>query len=56
MADNRVGNMDNKRRHLAVGEVMRMAGFLLGSVSARCAAAAQCPVMLVKAPRDTAET
>jgi nucleotide-binding universal stress UspA family protein len=31
----------------------RMAGFLLGSVSARCAAAAQCPVLLVKAQPDS---
>ncbi len=28
----------------------RLAGFLLGAVSARCAAAAACPVLLVKAP------
>jgi nucleotide-binding universal stress UspA family protein len=34
----------------------RLAGFLLGSVSSRCAAAAQCPVLLVKAPPGTAET
>ncbi len=34
----------------------RMAGFLLGSVSARCAAAAPCPVLLVKAPQDPANT
>ena len=31
----------------------RMAGFLLGSVSARCAAAASCPVLLVKAQPDS---
>ncbi len=34
----------------------RLAGFLLGAVSARCAAAAACPVLLVKAPNDPAET
>ena len=34
----------------------RLAGFLLGSVSSRCAAAAPCPVLLVKAPPDHAET
>jgi len=34
----------------------RIAGFLLGSVSSRCAAAASCPVLLVKAPEDHAET
>ncbi len=34
----------------------RLAGFLLGSVSSRCAAAAPCPVLLVKAPLDPAET
>ena len=34
----------------------RLAGFLLGSVSSRCAAAAPCPVLLVKAPLDHAET
>jgi nucleotide-binding universal stress UspA family protein len=32
----------------------RLAGFLLGAVSARCAAAAACPVLLVKAPDDPA--
>jgi nucleotide-binding universal stress UspA family protein len=30
----------------------RLAGFLLGSVSSYCAAAARCPVLLVKAPQD----
>jgi nucleotide-binding universal stress UspA family protein len=30
----------------------RLAGFLLGSVSSHCAAAARCPVLLVKAPQD----
>jgi nucleotide-binding universal stress UspA family protein len=30
-------------------------GLLLGSVSQRCAAAAECPVVLVKLPRDQAE-
>ncbi len=34
----------------------RLVGFLLGSVPARCAAAAPCPVLLVKAPEDPAET
>ena len=34
----------------------RLAGFLLGSVSSRCAAAALCPVLLVKAQQDHAET
>ncbi len=34
----------------------KFAGFLLGAVSARCAAAAACPVLLVKAPQDPAET
>ncbi len=34
----------------------RFAGFLLGSVSSRCAAAAACPVLLVKAAQDPAET
>jgi nucleotide-binding universal stress UspA family protein len=34
----------------------RLAGFLLGSVSARCAAAASCPVLLVKAQQDHAQT
>jgi nucleotide-binding universal stress UspA family protein len=34
----------------------RLAGFLLGSVSSQCAAAAQCPVLLVKAPPGQAET
>ena len=34
----------------------RLAGFLLGSVSSRCAAAAPCPVLLVKAQQDRAET
>jgi len=32
-----------------------LAGFLLGSVSARCAAAAACPVLLVKAQQEPAE-
>jgi nucleotide-binding universal stress UspA family protein len=34
----------------------RLAGFLLGSVSSRCAAAAPCPVLLVKAQPGRAET
>jgi nucleotide-binding universal stress UspA family protein len=34
----------------------RLAGFLLGSVSSRCAAAAECPVLLVKAGKEPAET
>ena len=34
----------------------RLGGFLLGAVSARCAAAAACPVLLVKAPEDPADT
>ncbi len=34
----------------------RITGFLLGSVPSRCAAAAQCPVLLVKAPKDSAGT
>ena len=34
----------------------RLAGFLLGSVSSRCAAAASCPVLLVKASPDPAQT
>jgi nucleotide-binding universal stress UspA family protein len=34
----------------------RLAGFLLGSVSSRCAAAAPCPVLLVKAQPGGAET
>ncbi len=34
----------------------KFAGFLLGSVSTRCAASAKCPVLLVKAPQDPAET
>ena len=34
----------------------RMAGFLLGSVSSRCAAAASCPVLLVKAQPGPAGT
>jgi len=34
----------------------KFAGFLLGAVSVRCAAAAPCPVLLVKPPRDPAET
>lgn len=33
----------------------RLSGFLLGAVSARCAAAAACPVLLIKAPEDPAE-
>jgi len=32
----------------------RFAALLLGSVSQRCAAAARCPVLLVKAPREAA--